>query len=78
MGDSGEPCSTPAATGISSICWPSKWRITTLLLSYARTYSTSYYGKPCCWRVDSSYMWLIVSKAPEISNYRREATAFCL
>jgi hypothetical protein len=77
-GDSGEPCGTPAATRISSICWPSKWRIATLLLSHTCTHSTIHRRKPYCRIVDSSRVWLIVLKAPEISSCRREAAAFCL
>ena len=76
-GDSGEPCGTPATTRISPVCWPSKCRIATRLLSQALTHTTTHRGKPCSRRVARSRVWLTVSKAPKISNYRRLAVARC-
>ena len=78
MGESGEPWGTPAVTGISAVCWPSKWRTATLPVSQALTQSTSHLGKPCSRRVASSRVWLTVSNAPEISNCSSEAAALCL
>ena len=77
MGDRGEPCGTPAGTGISSDSWPSKNSVVDLLDRKLRIQLMVHIGTFNARRLARSLPWSTELKAPEISSDKRVAAPPC-